>query len=35
MRLAPYRLIRMAIEMDSKAGPFFLSLIMSCMTVAK
>jgi hypothetical protein len=35
MRLAPYRLIRMAIKMASKAGPFFLLLIMSCMTVAK
>jgi hypothetical protein len=27
MRLAPYRLIRMAIKMAREAGPFFLSLI--------
>jgi hypothetical protein len=36
MLLAPYRLIRMAIEMASKAGPF-CSVVdyLSCITVAK
>jgi hypothetical protein len=33
---APYRLIRMAIEMASEAGSFFSDVdFMSCMTVAK
>jgi len=36
MRLAPYRLIRMAIEMAFEAGPFFSVVdFMSCMNVAK
>jgi hypothetical protein len=36
MRLAPYRRIRMAIEMARKAGPFFSFVdFMSCITVAK
>ncbi len=33
---APYRLIRMAIEMAREAGPFFSDIdFMSCITVAK
>ncbi len=36
MRLAPYRLIRMAIEMASKAGAFFSVInFMSCTNVSK
>ena len=36
MRLALYCLIRMAIEMARKAGPFFSDVnFMSCITVAK
>jgi hypothetical protein len=36
MRLAPYRLIRMAIEMASKVGAFFSVVdFVSCITVAK
>jgi hypothetical protein len=36
MRLAPYRLIRMAIEMACKAGACFSVVdFMSCITIAK
>jgi hypothetical protein len=36
MCLAPYRLIRMAIEMACEAGPFFSVVnFLSCITVAK
>ncbi len=36
MRLAPYHLIRMAIEMASEAGPFFSFVnFMSCITIDK
>jgi hypothetical protein len=36
MRLAPYRLIRMAIEMAREAGAcFFFFDFLSCLTVAK
>ena len=36
MRLAPYHLIRMAIEMAREAGAFFSVVdFMSCITVAK
>jgi hypothetical protein len=36
MRLAPYRMIRMAIEMAREAGTFFSVInLMSCITVAK
>jgi hypothetical protein len=36
MRLASYRLIRMAIKMACKAGPFFSVVdLMSCITIAK
>jgi hypothetical protein len=36
MRSAPYRLIRMAIEMAREAGPFFSVVdFMSCITIAK
>jgi len=36
MRLAPYRLIRMAIKMASKAAAFFSGVdYLSCITVAK
>jgi len=36
MRSASYRLIRMAIEMARKAGPFFSVVnFMSCITIAK
>ena len=36
MRSAPYRRIRMAIEMAREAGPFFSFVdFMSCITVAK
>jgi hypothetical protein len=36
MRSALYRLIRMAIKMARKAGPFFSFIgFMSCITVAK
>jgi hypothetical protein len=36
MHLAPYRLIRMAIEMAREAGPFFsVANFMSCITIAK
>ena len=31
MRLAPYRLIRMAIEMAHKAGPFFFLSSILCL----
>ena len=36
MRLAPYRLIRTAIEMASKVGAFFSVVdYLSCITIAK
>jgi hypothetical protein len=36
MRSAPYRLIRMAIEMASKRGAFFSVVdYLSCITIAK
>jgi hypothetical protein len=36
MRSAPYRLIRMAIEMASEVGAFFSFVnFMSCITIAK
>jgi hypothetical protein len=36
MRLAPYRLIRMAIEMASKVGAFFSVVdYLFCITIAK
>jgi hypothetical protein len=36
MRLAPYRLIRMAIEIASKVGAFFSVVdYLFCMTIAK
>jgi hypothetical protein len=36
MRLAPYRLIRMAMEMACEAGPFFSFIdFMTCITIAK
>jgi hypothetical protein len=36
MRLAPYRLIRMAIEMASESAAFFSVFgYLSCITVAK
>jgi hypothetical protein len=35
MHSAPYRLIRMAIEMASEAAAFFVVDYFSCITVAK